>query len=190
MSRLPLGPELERGPRVSILLDGEPVEATRARPWLPCCSRAARSRPARPPGGEPRGIFCGMGVCFDCLMVIDGVPNTRACMTWVREGLGGAPGQERSWNDGALEELDRPARARAADLRLLPALRRQRAGGRRRPVHRRRGRRLRPGVPEHRRRRRRSPGGSPSGLEQRSPRRATTSRTSRSPSTGPTARPA
>jgi hypothetical protein len=38
-------------------------------------------------GGAPRGIFCGMGVCFDCLMVIDGVPNTRACMTWVRDGL-------------------------------------------------------------------------------------------------------
>jgi D-hydroxyproline dehydrogenase subunit gamma len=37
--------------------------------------------------GEPRGIFCGMGVCFDCLMVIDGIPNTRACMTWVREGM-------------------------------------------------------------------------------------------------------
>jgi len=28
-----------------------------------------------------------MGVCWDCLMVIEGVPNTRACMTWVREGL-------------------------------------------------------------------------------------------------------
>jgi predicted molibdopterin-dependent oxidoreductase YjgC len=28
-----------------------------------------------------------MGVCFECLMVIDGVPNTRACMTWVRDGM-------------------------------------------------------------------------------------------------------
>lgn len=37
--------------------------------------------------GEPRGVFCGMGVCFDCLVVVDDVPNTRACMTWVKEGM-------------------------------------------------------------------------------------------------------
>jgi len=37
--------------------------------------------------GAPRGVFCGMGVCFDCLVVVDGVPNTRACVTWVREGM-------------------------------------------------------------------------------------------------------
>lgn len=28
---------------------------------------------------RPRGIFCGIGVCFDCLVVIDGMPNQRAC---------------------------------------------------------------------------------------------------------------
>jgi predicted molibdopterin-dependent oxidoreductase YjgC len=28
-----------------------------------------------------------MGLCFDCLVVVDGVPNTRACMTWVAEGM-------------------------------------------------------------------------------------------------------
>ena len=38
-------------------------------------------------GGVPRGIFCGIGVCFDCLVVVDGVPNTRACMTPVRDGM-------------------------------------------------------------------------------------------------------
>jgi hypothetical protein len=37
--------------------------------------------------GSPRGVYCGMGVCFDCLVVVDGVPNTRACVTWVREGM-------------------------------------------------------------------------------------------------------
>jgi predicted molibdopterin-dependent oxidoreductase YjgC len=39
------------------------------------------------PGGAGRGVYCGMGVCFDCLVVVDGVPNTRACVTWVREGM-------------------------------------------------------------------------------------------------------
>jgi hypothetical protein len=28
-----------------------------------------------------------MGVCFDCLLVVDGAPNIRACMTWVRDGM-------------------------------------------------------------------------------------------------------
>lgn len=34
-----------------------------------------------------RGIFCGMGVCQDCLVSVDGTPNRRACMTPVREGM-------------------------------------------------------------------------------------------------------
>jgi hypothetical protein len=37
--------------------------------------------------GEPRGMFCGMGTCFDCAMQIDGKPNVLACQTPVREGL-------------------------------------------------------------------------------------------------------
>ena len=35
----------------------------------------------------PRGLFCGMGVCFDCLVTIDGTENVRACMTPVQEGM-------------------------------------------------------------------------------------------------------
>ncbi len=35
----------------------------------------------------PRAPFCMMGVCFDCLMVIDGVPNQQACMVQVRDGM-------------------------------------------------------------------------------------------------------
>src|SRR3982751_5731688 len=87
MSRLPLGPELERGPRVEIVLDGVPVEAfvgeTVAAVLLAGGDIATRTTV----GGAPRGIFCGIGVCFDCLVVVDGVPNTRACMTAVRDGM-------------------------------------------------------------------------------------------------------
>ncbi len=32
-------------------------------------------------GGQGRGLFCGMGICFECRMEIDGQPNRRACMT-------------------------------------------------------------------------------------------------------------
>lgn len=37
--------------------------------------------------GEPRGVWCMMGTCFDCLVEIDGTPNRQACMTPIREGL-------------------------------------------------------------------------------------------------------
>ena len=35
----------------------------------------------------PRGIYCGMGVCFDCLVTVDGQPNMRACVTTIRNGM-------------------------------------------------------------------------------------------------------
>lgn len=36
---------------------------------------------------SPRGLFCGIGSCFDCLVVVDGIANQRACITEVREGM-------------------------------------------------------------------------------------------------------
>ncbi|MET7607790.1 (2Fe-2S)-binding protein [Streptomyces avermitilis] len=36
--------------------------------------------------GRPRGVFCGIGVCFDCLLSVNGVPNQRACLVRVRPG--------------------------------------------------------------------------------------------------------
>src|SRR5205807_2635334 len=45
--------------------------------------------------GEPRGIFCGIGACYDCLVTIDGVPDQRACLIPAR------PGSVVSTQDGA-----------------------------------------------------------------------------------------
>ncbi|MET7995077.1 (2Fe-2S)-binding protein [Amycolatopsis sp. NPDC005232] len=36
--------------------------------------------------GAPRGVFCGIGVCFDCLVVVNGKPGRRACLTEVLPG--------------------------------------------------------------------------------------------------------
>ncbi len=36
--------------------------------------------------GAPRGLFCGIGICFDCLVVVNGRPNQRACLTEVTDG--------------------------------------------------------------------------------------------------------
>jgi hypothetical protein len=37
--------------------------------------------------GNPKGVLCGIGVCWECRCNIDGVTNTRACMTLVRPGM-------------------------------------------------------------------------------------------------------
>jgi aerobic-type carbon monoxide dehydrogenase small subunit (CoxS/CutS family) len=34
----------------------------------------------------PRGMFCGMGLCFDCLVTVNGQPNVRACHTPAKPG--------------------------------------------------------------------------------------------------------
>jgi D-hydroxyproline dehydrogenase subunit gamma len=73
---------------VTIVVDGRPVAVD------PTHTVAAALLAARGPqlrttarDGEPRGMFCGMGICFDCLVTIDGRAGVRACMTRVRAGM-------------------------------------------------------------------------------------------------------
>jgi sarcosine oxidase subunit alpha len=37
--------------------------------------------------GEPRGPLCGMGVCFECRVTVDGAPHCRSCQTVCRDGM-------------------------------------------------------------------------------------------------------
>jgi predicted molibdopterin-dependent oxidoreductase YjgC len=36
---------------------------------------------------QPRGVFCGIGKCTDCVMTVNGIPNVRTCITPVEEGM-------------------------------------------------------------------------------------------------------
>ena len=40
-----------------------------------------------PVSGAPRSPYCMMGVCFDCLVEIDGIGNRQACLTLVADGM-------------------------------------------------------------------------------------------------------
>jgi predicted molibdopterin-dependent oxidoreductase YjgC len=40
-----------------------------------------------PVSGQARAPLCLMGVCFDCLVEVDGAPNVQSCMVEVREGM-------------------------------------------------------------------------------------------------------
>ncbi len=37
--------------------------------------------------GEPRGPLCGMGICFECRVTIDGEAHCRSCQTVCRDGM-------------------------------------------------------------------------------------------------------
>lgn len=37
--------------------------------------------------GEPRAPLCGMGTCFECRVAVDGIPDRRACLEPVRDGM-------------------------------------------------------------------------------------------------------
>lgn len=52
---------------------------------------------------EPRGLFCNMGVCFECLVEVDGLSNVRACQTVVRAGM-----QVRTQHGTGLHRTPRP----------------------------------------------------------------------------------
>jgi predicted molibdopterin-dependent oxidoreductase YjgC len=75
-------------PTVALSMDGMPVFAHRgetvATVLLALGMRSFRRTDRQ---HAPRGVFCGMGVCFDCLVTIDGQPNVRACVTTVQEGM-------------------------------------------------------------------------------------------------------
>lgn len=72
--------------RLTFTFEGETVEA-RAGETIAAALAAADIRTLRMTrDGEPRGIYCGMGVCQDCLVEIDGQPSVRACMTKAEAG--------------------------------------------------------------------------------------------------------
>lgn len=43
--------------------------------------------------GEPRGPLCGMGICFECRVTIDGVPHRRSCQMLCEPGIAVTTGE-------------------------------------------------------------------------------------------------
>ena len=37
--------------------------------------------------GEPRGPMCGMGICFECCAIVNGVPHSRSCQILCESGM-------------------------------------------------------------------------------------------------------
>lgn len=72
---------------MSVTLDGRPVVAYEGETVAAVLIVEEGLTTRHTASGASRGIYCGMGVCFECLVVVDGVPNTRSCMTLVTDGM-------------------------------------------------------------------------------------------------------
>ena len=78
----------EGGDVVRLTVDGRPIEA-RAGDSVAAALLAAGVDPCRttPVSGAPRSPYCMMGVCFDCLVTVDGVGDRQGCLVMVAEGM-------------------------------------------------------------------------------------------------------
>jgi len=78
----------DAGPRpLTITLDGEPFAGTEGQ-TIAGMLLAARRRSWRTTSVDaaPRGVFCGIGVCFDCLVTVNGARDVRACLRRAADG--------------------------------------------------------------------------------------------------------
>ena len=84
----PILGEPQKGEKVTFLFDGREVEGYEGEP-IAAALKAAGVMIHRYTKKEhkPRGIFCAIGRCTDCVMVVDGVPNVRTCITPLKEGM-------------------------------------------------------------------------------------------------------
>ncbi len=81
-------PAAEQAASIEISVDGRLVQA-RAGDSIAGALLAAGVVPFRhtPVSGQPRAPLCLMGVCFDCLVEVDGRQNVQSCMTEVKPGM-------------------------------------------------------------------------------------------------------
>ena len=91
MSRISKHPILDDAPErklVSFIYDGKELEGYEGEPIAMALKNAGvkvhRYTKRR---HQPRGIFCAIGRCTDCVMIVDGKPNIRTCITPLKEGM-------------------------------------------------------------------------------------------------------
>lgn len=78
----------EKGRKVKFYFDGAEMEGYEGEPVAAALLAAGITthRHTRKKA-TPRGIFCAIGRCTDCVMVIDGEINVRTCITPLKEGM-------------------------------------------------------------------------------------------------------
>lgn len=73
---------------ITIEIDGQKIEALEGEPIAAALWNAGiRDFRYTRKRKEPRGFFCAIGLCTDCKMIVNGIPNVRTCITLVQDGM-------------------------------------------------------------------------------------------------------
>lgn len=84
----PILEDLPDRKKVTIHVDGKKIEALEGESVAAAmCAAGIKVHRTTAKNGEPRGIFCNIGRCTDCIMKVDGQPNVRTCVTTVCDGM-------------------------------------------------------------------------------------------------------
>jgi predicted molibdopterin-dependent oxidoreductase YjgC len=77
-----------QGTAVAVMIDGEPFNAREGDSVAAALLAAGRTHCRETPvSGAKRAPYCLMGVCFDCLVTVDGVGSRQGCMVRVQDGM-------------------------------------------------------------------------------------------------------
>jgi sarcosine oxidase subunit alpha len=74
-------------PTIAVRINGRSVEVAPGSTVAIAVFAAGEKSFRRSASGQSRGPLCGMGICFECRVAIDGVPHLRSCMSPCREGM-------------------------------------------------------------------------------------------------------
>ena len=78
----------EKGRKIQFTFDGKTLEGFEGEPIaMALRSKGVLVHRVTARRNEPRGIFCAIGRCTDCIMVVDDVPNIRTCVEPLKEGM-------------------------------------------------------------------------------------------------------
>ncbi|MFF0335508.1 (2Fe-2S)-binding protein [Streptomyces fimicarius] len=81
--------------KTAFTVDGEPLAFVPGQTLAAALVASGRVAWRTTRGGRrPRGIFCGIGVCFDCLVTVDGRGGQRACLVLARPGMAVTTGED------------------------------------------------------------------------------------------------
>jgi predicted molibdopterin-dependent oxidoreductase YjgC len=73
--------------RFQFEFEGQPVPAEPGDTVGAALARAGRLALAVGPGGGARGVYCGIGVCFECVVEVEGVGRVRSCLQRAEPGM-------------------------------------------------------------------------------------------------------
>ena len=84
----PILGKLEKNKKIKIIFNGKELEANEGEMIATTLlANGIKVFRLTKKNKKPRGIFCGIGRCTDCVMVVNGIPNVRTCVTQVEEGM-------------------------------------------------------------------------------------------------------